>query len=508
MFEKLKKAFSDIVSDIGKKEISKKDLENTLLDLEIGLLESDVAQEVITDITNNIKTKLLGVTLEKGNTADEIIQLHLRESIYEIISKSGSLDLVEVIKAKKEQKNPFVVVFLGINGTGKTTTVAKIANLLRKNDISVVLAAADTHRAGAIEQLQEHAKRLSLKMIHQRYGADPSAVARDAVEYGKKHRVDAILIDTAGRMQTAKNLMDEINKIVQVVKPDMKIFVGDSLAGNDAIFQATEFYSYTKFDGAILTKTDSDSKGGSILSISYLTSKPIMYLGIGQNYDDIIPFNIDQFIESLFNFSLSPEIINNNPNRSTNLQTDNKTTKLPSENTSKVLNQEISSKIIQESSFDNNLSKEKSTISSTTEIVANEKIHDKENQYGEEEDYIKISKSNIDTGFESDSTKTKRHSPTLDDSKQESSEEKRQSDDKINLESSTENKDKKNEKKGFFSFFGKKSKIKGKSEEKSKSENEDLKKGSKDEANVKGDVEKEEDVVYLTDDDLDDILKE
>ena len=150
---------------------------------------------------------------------------------------SGTLDLVKEINFKKENKGGpvSVVVFLGINGTGKTTTVAKVANLLHKNGLSVVLAASDTHRAGAIEQLGEHARRLSLKMIHQRYGADPSAVARDAVEYGKKHRVDAILIDTAGkRTQTAKNLMDEISKIVQVVKPDLKIFIGDSLAGNDA----------------------------------------------------------------------------------------------------------------------------------------------------------------------------------------------------------------------------------------------------------------------------------
>jgi fused signal recognition particle receptor len=229
MFDKLKKAFSNAISDIGKKEITKKDLENTLFDLEIALLESDVAQEVIADISNSLKEKLLGLTLEKGQTAEEIIELNLKRAIYDILSKSGSLDLVKIIKTKKErQEGPYIVVFLGINGTGKTTTVAKIANLLHKNDISVVLAASDTHRAGAIEQLHEHAKRLSLKMIHQRYGADPSAVARDAVEYGKKHRVDAILIDTAGRMQTAKNLMDEISKIVQVVKPDLKIFIGDS----------------------------------------------------------------------------------------------------------------------------------------------------------------------------------------------------------------------------------------------------------------------------------------
>jgi fused signal recognition particle receptor len=162
--------------------------------------------------------------------------------------------------------------------------VAKIASLLRKNDISLVVAAADTHRAGAIEQLTQHAERLGVKVIAQRYGADPSAVGRDAVDYGKKHYVEAVLIDTAGRMQTAKGLMDEIGKIVKVVKPDLKIFVGDSLAGNDTINQATDFFHYTEFDGAILTKSDADAKGGAAISIVYSTSKPIIYLGIGQGY--------------------------------------------------------------------------------------------------------------------------------------------------------------------------------------------------------------------------------
>ena len=311
MFDKLKKAFSNIISDISKKEISEKDLKNTLFDLEIALLESDVAQEVIDDISASLKNKLLGLSVEKDKTPEELIQFHVQKSIYEILTKSGTLDLVKEIKSKKENKgSPFIVVFLGINGTGKTTTVAKVANLLHKNGLSVVLAASDTHRAGAIEQLGEHARRLSLKMIHQRYGADPSAVARDAVEYGKKHRVDAILIDTAGRMQTAKNLMDEISKIVQVVKPDLRIFIGDSLAGNDAIYQAKEFFAYTKFDASILTKTDADAKGGAIISITYLTSKPIIYLGVGQNYDDIIPFNLNTFIETLFGSQISEEITN------------------------------------------------------------------------------------------------------------------------------------------------------------------------------------------------------
>lgn len=189
---------------------------------------------------------------------------------------------------------------MGINGTGKTTTVAKVANLVKKAGFSVVIAAADTHRAGAIEQISSHAEKLSIKVISQRYGADPSAVARDAVEYARKHYVDVVLIDTAGRMQTAKNLMDEIGKIVKVIKPDLKLFIGDSLSGNDTINQAKEFFSYTEFDGAILTKADADAKGGSVISISYITSKPIIYLGVGQGYDDIIMFNKNKFVDTIF----------------------------------------------------------------------------------------------------------------------------------------------------------------------------------------------------------------
>ena len=218
-----------------------------------------------------------------------------------MFTKAGKMDLIQKIKVKREARGgPFVIVFLGINGTGKTTTVAKMAHLLRKNGISVVLAAGDTHRAGAIEQLTQHAEKLSLKVISQRYGADPSAVARDAVDYGRKHHIDAVLIDTAGRMQTAKNLMDEISKIVRVVKPDVKLFIGDSLAGNDTINQSREFFQYTNFDGAILTKTDADAKGGAAISIVHITSKPIVYLGVGQDYDNIITFDSDKFLESIF----------------------------------------------------------------------------------------------------------------------------------------------------------------------------------------------------------------
>ena len=302
MFDKLKKAFSSAAKSIGsQKELSEKDLDNTLFDLQLALMESDVAQEVIDDLCAKLKNELLGLKLEKNQVAGEIIRSKLYSTIAETFAKAEKIDLVQKIKTKAQSNGgPFVIVFLGINGTGKTTTVAKIGNLLRNKGVSVVVAAGDTHRAGAIEQLSQHAEKLSLKVIAQRYGADPSAVGRDAVDYGRKHYVEAVLIDTAGRMQTAKNLMDEIGKIVRVVKPDMKLFVGDSLAGNDTINQAREFFQYTNFDGAILTKTDADVKGGAALSIVHITSKPIVYLGIGQNYDDLIPFDSEKFLESLF----------------------------------------------------------------------------------------------------------------------------------------------------------------------------------------------------------------
>jgi fused signal recognition particle receptor len=301
MFDKLKKAFSRAANSVAQKELTEKVLDDVLLDLQIALLESDVAQEVVDELSSKLKKELLGLKLEKEQEATEIVQSKLRAAVAEIFARTNRFDLIEKIKMKKEVKGgPFVVVFLGINGTGKTTTVAKIANLLRKAGFSVVVAAGDTHRAGAIEQLEQHTNRLFLKIVKQRYGADPSSVGRDAYDHAKKNHIDIVLMDTAGRMQTSKNLMDEMGKIVRVVKPDVKLFIGDALAGNDTINQAREFFHYTNFDGAILTKVDADAKGGSAISIAHITSRPIVYIGIGQGYDDIIPFDSNKFIGSLF----------------------------------------------------------------------------------------------------------------------------------------------------------------------------------------------------------------
>jgi fused signal recognition particle receptor len=299
MFDKLKRTLSEAVKSIGEKELSEKDIDKIFTDLQISLLESDVAQEVIDDLAERMKKELTGQRVEKGDRTQDFVKKRLEEYLLHMFEKAGTIDLVSNINAKRSRKEPYAIVFLGINGTGKTTTIAKVANLLKKQGFSLVIAAGDTHRAGAIEQISQHALKLSIKVVAQRYGADPAAVGRDAILHAKSNRVDVVLIDTAGRMQTSKNLMDEMGKIIRVVNPDLKIFVGDSLAGNDTISQAREFYQYTKFDGAILTKTDADAKGGAAISIVHITGKPIIYLGVGQGYDDLTPFNSESFVGSI-----------------------------------------------------------------------------------------------------------------------------------------------------------------------------------------------------------------
>ena len=265
-------------------------------------MENDVAQEIVDKLTSKIKNEIQNLKLERSEDSEQVITTKLYSFLSDLfLSTNNKTDIIQSILEKKRSKSgPYSIIFLGINGTGKTTTVAKFCKLLRDHGVSVALAAADTHRAGAIEQITHHGDNLNVKVITQRYGADPSAVARDALEHARKNYIDAVLIDTAGRMQTSKNLMEEVSKIIRVIKPDMKIFVGDSLAGNDTVNQAREFFEYTNYDGSILTKSDADSKGGAAISIAYLTHKPILYLGVGQGYDDLAEFDYDAFLDSIF----------------------------------------------------------------------------------------------------------------------------------------------------------------------------------------------------------------
>jgi fused signal recognition particle receptor len=299
MFENLRDAFSSAAKSLGERELKEKDIEDVLFQLEISLLESDVATEVIDSIKSDLKKKLIGTKVNKKEI-EKFVKDSLIQTISSLFDSAGKIDIFSKIASKRDSDQPYIILFVGINGTGKTTTLAKLAYLLQKSKFSVVIAAADTFRAGAIEQLKEHASRLNLKIVAQNYGSDPAAVARDAVLYAKSHKIDCVLVDTAGRMQTSKNLMDQIAKIINVVKPDFKIFVGDSLAGNDTVNQAKEFHKHTKFDAAILTKSDADARGGAALSIVKVTSTPILYVGVGQEYKDLKTFDKELFLETVF----------------------------------------------------------------------------------------------------------------------------------------------------------------------------------------------------------------
>ena len=299
MFDKLRTAFSNVAKNLGEKELNEDDIDGVLFDLEVSLLESDVASEVINSIKDDLKDRLVSSRVDKSEVS-AFVRSGLIRLISGMFDDAGTVDVLEEIRAKKESPDPYIILFVGINGTGKTTTVAKVAHLLKNSKLSVAVAASDTFRAGAIEQIKEHMNRLHLKIIAQNYGADPAAVARDAVLYARSHKIDCILIDTAGRMQTSKNLMEQIVKITNVVRPDLTVFVGDSLAGNDTVNQAREFHNHVKFNASILTKSDADARGGAALSIVKVTSTPVIFVGVGQEYGDLAPFDKDVFLKTVF----------------------------------------------------------------------------------------------------------------------------------------------------------------------------------------------------------------
>lgn len=288
--------FKRIFSKITKVEISEKNFEPHEEELQLLLLENNVALEVAEKIIKRLKEEIVGKTLLKKEIEYEIKDA-FKKIIKEILIEP--FDLAEKISSRSDKSKPYVLLFCGVNGTGKTTTIAKIASMLKKKEMSCIIAAGDTFRAASIEQLKKHGEKLGIEVISNKYGADPASVGFDAIKHAEKKHVDCVLIDTAGRMHTAKNLMAQIEKISKVCKPDLKIFVGESITGNDSIEQVKSFDWAIGIDGIILTKADIDEKGGTALSVGYITKKPILYLGTGQEYDEIERFDKKKFIEKL-----------------------------------------------------------------------------------------------------------------------------------------------------------------------------------------------------------------
>ena len=299
MFDRLKAQFSNFYDRIAKTELKGKDLETVLDEFELSLVENDVAVSVAEFVGNELKEKLKDAQFARFTDPRARVKVILQGVLMSVLQRAGTLDIFSLIDKKKAAGEPAIIVFIGINGTGKTTSVAKLAYSLQKKGRSVILAASDTYRSGSIEQLEEHARRVGVRVIRHQYGADPAAVAFDAVSYAKAHSVNVVLIDTAGRMQTNKNLLEEMRKIVRVTNPDLTILVVDALTGNDAVEQGKIFSEAVKIDGIILAKLDADVKGGSAISLSYIMGKPVAMVGTGQKYDDLEPFQPEAIVKNL-----------------------------------------------------------------------------------------------------------------------------------------------------------------------------------------------------------------
>ena len=286
LFERIKRAVTE-------KKISEADVKDVLKDMEMSLIESDVALEVTEKIISDLKEALVGKSVRRGKI-EKIINETLKKSLLEILSVDG-INLIGEI----EKKKPYLIIFLGFNGAGKTTTIARMGHLLKEKGLKVVFAAADSWRAAAIEQIEEHGKNLGINVIKHKYGADPAAIIFDAVKHAKAKDIDVILADTAGRSHANTNLMEELKKIVRVNSPDLKILVMDALTGNDCVDQTKMFNDAVGVDGLILTKTDVYEKGGALLSSVHSINKPILYIGKGQEYEDLEEFEAEKIIEGL-----------------------------------------------------------------------------------------------------------------------------------------------------------------------------------------------------------------
>ena len=275
-------------------------LDDLLEELEWMLLESDISSEAVTSVLAALRKSLVGARLRRGAELSKVLEAALKRALRNLLS-AGYWDFDASVRSFLDQGDtPVVIMLVGVNGTGKTTTAAKIAHRLQSNGYSVIAAAGDTFRAGAIQQLESHCENLGIRCISSQRGGDAAAIARDAIESAKAKNIDIVLVDTAGRMQNKTNLMKELEKVRRVANPHLVLFVGDALAGNDAVDQAKMFQEMMQFDGAVLSKMDTDAKGGAGLSIAFATGRPIVFAGIGQGYDDLLQFNPDWLLDEMF----------------------------------------------------------------------------------------------------------------------------------------------------------------------------------------------------------------
>ncbi len=300
MFKKFRSGIDSAVEKISQKELTEKNLQKHLYDLQLALIANNVAVPIAEKITKEVEQALIQTKVGRLTSRKKITFEALKKAIIDILESPGEeVDLLKIIEENKKAGEPTVLAIFGPNGAGKTTTIAKLTQFLIDNNYTVVIGAGDTFRAGAIDQISKHCKKLGVRIIKQDYGSDPAAVIYDTIQHARAKGINVVIADTAGRLQTNKNLMRELEKIVRVAEPDLNIFVADALTGNDAALQAEEYDRIVGIDASILTKVDADPKGGTALSVVYATKAPIIYIGVGQKYSDFKPFDSNWFAESI-----------------------------------------------------------------------------------------------------------------------------------------------------------------------------------------------------------------
>lgn len=288
---------SEALASIATKEIKYEDVVKSSENLVLKLVEADVALEVAEEIVKGLAKKLHGARVGRLEDVEKVVEEKLGETVREMLSK-GRWD--QDLEALVKRGRPFKIVVMGVNGVGKTTTIAKLARMLARKGLKVLVVAGDTFRAGAQEQLAIHCSKIGVPLFRGKYGSDPGAVVHDAIRHAERSGYDVVIIDTAGRQHTDKDLMEEVRKIVRVARPDLRILVLDALTGNDAVNQAREFDKGVGVDAVILTKMDANASGGSAITIIASIGKPIAFIGDGQGYDDIRPYDPEEIFKKIW----------------------------------------------------------------------------------------------------------------------------------------------------------------------------------------------------------------
>jgi len=280
-------------------DFSPKTINKVTKPLKDVLIQNEVAVKTAEAVCEKLNQKLLQTERGRFSNASSLVLFALREVMLEILSPPQELNLIETLRKAKESKSPYVIAFFGVNGVGKTLSIAKIGQYLQDNGITCVFAAGDTYRAGSIQQLEKHGENLGIRVIAQTYGSDAAAVSFDAINHAIAYKINVVLIDTAGRIETSSNLMAELQKICKVTEPDLKIFVGDALTGNSLISQVTLFNDKIGIDASILNKMDADVKGGAAVSVTHISQRPIIFIGTGQKYKDLEPFIPEEIADKI-----------------------------------------------------------------------------------------------------------------------------------------------------------------------------------------------------------------